>query len=99
MKNQFICLSYAAITLTLAALLTGCATYSTERVSPEEILQPHKGAARKEFIGFADGHAFETVTLIPFAPWSIPKTVIRRCPLYELEPKEIETLKSRIKTP
>jgi hypothetical protein len=87
------------VAVALAAMLTGCATESTVQVGSKQFFQPYQGASKQEFIGFAGGRAFEEVTLIPFAPWSIPKTIIRSCPVYELSPEQFEVLKSRIKIP
>jgi hypothetical protein len=69
------------------------------KVDSRQLFQPHKGASQQEFIGFADDRAFDVVTLIPFAPWNIPKTVIRWCPVHEMSPGQFEILKSRIKIP
>ena len=84
---------------TFTVFLTSCATESTIQVDSERFFKPYKGASKQEFIGFADGRAYEVVTLVPFAPWSIPKTVIRSCPLYDMNPEQVEVLKSRIRIP
>ncbi len=86
--------------IALAAMLAGCAAESTVRVNPDRLVQQrHKESSKQEFIGFADDRAFVVVTLIPFAPWSIPETVVWWCPIHELSPEQFDTLKSRIKVP
>jgi hypothetical protein len=93
--KHFLTIGAAAIT----AFLTSCATESTVQVNSEDFFKPYKESSKQEFIGFADGRAYEVVTLIPFAPWNIPKTVIRSCPLYDMSPEQVEVLKSRIRIP
>ena len=86
--------------LALAVLLSGCASEPSLKVGPERLVRRHdKDISRQEFIGFADGRAFSVVTLVPFAPWSIPETVIWWCPVHELTPEQLETLKSRMAVP
>jgi len=84
----------------ILALLPGCATESTVQVEPQRLMQQrHKEASKQEFIGFADDRAFAVVTLIPFAPWNIPKTEIWWCPIHKLSPEQFDILKSRIEIP
>lgn len=95
LNSGFLCASASAMT----AFLASCATETTAQVNSEEFFKPYQGASKQEFIGFADGRAYEVVTLIPFAPWSIPKTVIRSCPLHDMSPEQVKVLKSRIRIP
>ena len=70
------------------------------KVEPQRLMQQrYEEFSQQEFIGFADDRAFAVVTLIPFAPWSIPKTVVWWCPIHELSPGQFDSLKSRIKIP
>lgn len=86
--------------LAIVALLAGCATESTVQVEPQRLMQQsYEEASKQEFIGFADDRAFAAVTLIPFAPWNIPKTEIWWCPIHKLSPEQVDILKSRIEIP
>ena len=100
MKQQLANHSLTIGAVAIAALLAGCATESTVQVEPQRLLQQHyKEASKQEFIGFANDRAFAVVTLVPFAPWSIPRTEIWWCPIHELSPGQFEILKPRIEIP